>query len=245
MKLFNKVSWVVSVLLISFALLIITSIISLLLNGSIDAILVIGLGLLTLLVIGIIALINAKKFFATLNDLFTKLLDKINALKKKVIMKSPMLNRIDILSNMQLKNSKSLNKTKSNKFVSFILKIVFFAASIVIFTLAIEYFQALALIPFNYELLATLVIIFIILSVIEVSGDFVNTIYKGKDNTILLSYPVKPSEVFASKLIVRFISEFKKGFNFIFPFLIAFYIQRNAIYGLNVLYFVKLLNVII
>ena len=97
MKLFNKVSWVVSVLLISFALLIITSIISLLLNGSIDAILVIGLGLLTLLVIGIIALINAKKFFATLNDLFTKLLDKINALKKKIISKSPILNRIDIL----------------------------------------------------------------------------------------------------------------------------------------------------
>ena len=75
MKLFSKGNWVISILLISFALLIITSVISLLLNGSIDAILVIGLGLLTLLVIGIIALINAKKFFATLNDLFTKLLD--------------------------------------------------------------------------------------------------------------------------------------------------------------------------
>lgn len=245
MKLFSKGNWVISVLLISFALLIVTSVISLLLNGSIDAILVIGLGLLTLLVIGIIALINAKKFFATLNDLFTKLLDKINALKKKVIMKSPMLNRIDILSNMQLKNSKSLNKTKSNKFVSFILKIVFFIASIVIFTIAIEYFQALALIPFNYELLATLIIVFIVLSVIEVSGEFVNTIYKGKDNTLLLSYPVRPGEVFASKLIVRFISEFKKVFNFILPLLIAFYIQRNVVYSLDLLYFVKLVYVII
>ena len=79
-----------------------------------------------------------------------------------------------------------MNKTKGNKFVSFIFKIILFIATIVIFALAIEYFQAFVLIPFNYELLATLVIVFIVLSVIEVSGDFVNTIYKGKDNTLLL-----------------------------------------------------------
>ena len=72
------------------------------------------------------------------------------------------------------------------------------------------------------------------------SSSFVNTLYKSKDNMILLSMPVKASEVFASKLLVRYIREVKKMAYFIVPMFLGYYFLKSFTYSLTFAYVLRL-----
>lgn len=244
MKEFCKRNIVLLVLISALIILISGSNLSLLINSNINFSLLFVIGTI-LIVVLFLCFIIKKGIINKLNKIFNVFIDKLKLLKRKFIIKNKVLNRIDIITSMQINNSKSLSKKNNNKFLSFIIRIIIFILTIVGLKYAISYFQIYAFVSFNYALLAAIIIMFIILSVFETSSDFVNTIYKGKDNSLLLSYPVKPSEVFASKLIVRYILEFKKVLSFVLPLLIAFYLEKSLTYSLNAIYFVKSIYVII
>lgn len=60
------------------------------------------------------------------------------------------------------------------------------------------------------------------LSVIFGTAGLVKSLYFSRDNMVLLTYPVKSSTVFLSKLAVYYVHEFRKNFMFIIPLFIAY-----------------------
>jgi hypothetical protein len=77
-----------------------------------------------------------------------------------------------------------------------------------------------------------------ILSIISCTNGLLKTLYDGKDNMILLSYPAKHVEVFISKLLVFYIYEFIKSVFLILPLLLSF---GFTIVSFNILYIITTL----
>lgn len=77
-------------------------------------------------------------------------------------------------------------------------------------------------IPRSVNLLTFIILLFQVLSIISCTNGLMNKLYTSKDNMILLSYPAKHVEVFASKLIVFYIYEFIKNLYFLTPFFLGF-----------------------
>lgn len=78
------------------------------------------------------------------------------------------------------------------------------------------------MIPKTVNLLTFIILLFQLLSVISCANGLMNKLYTSKDNMILLAYPTKHVEVFASKLIVFYIYEFIKNLYFLTPFFLGF-----------------------
>lgn len=65
------------------------------------------------------------------------------------------------------------------------------------------------------------------LNIISCLGRLTNSLYFSADNQVLLSYPVKGSTIFLSKLIVFFVLELVKNFTFLVPLFLAYGISHN------------------
>ncbi len=170
----------------------------------------------------------------------------VKAQVNKFFLKHPYLNRIRTLTSMQFRNSKRLLKaynTKDRVLFAF-LRVASFIVLIFVFRIVLGLLDSyvfgavLSILSMNH--VAFILLAFIVLSVLEMSSSFVNTLYKSKDNMILLSMPVKASEVFASKLLVRYIREVKKMAYFIVPMFLGYYFLKSFTYSLTFTYVLRL-----
>lgn len=134
-----------------------------------------------------------------------------------------MFRRLRILTLLQLSDRLNLKKYKdSAKLATTItISIVGLGLFTGIYCGILYLLCDLIMIPKNQTIL-TFVLFFIqILSVIACTHGLNKTLYFGKDNMILLSYPANHHEVFLSKLIVYYVYEFIKNFFFMLPLLIS------------------------
>lgn len=76
-----------------------------------------------------------------------------------------------------------------------------------------------------------------LLSVVFTMFGLVKSLYLSRDNLVLLTFPVKPSLVFLSKLLVYYIYELRKNFLFLIPLFFAYGLVKS----LTVVYFVWVL----
>lgn len=140
---------------------------------------------------------------------------------------------------MQLKDKLEFN-LKSKKKIMF--KTVYTILRFVIVTLLINLLFSLVvnfgifsyMKILNFRAFLVLMSVILLLSFIACVVSTTNTLYFAKDNSVLITMPVKNSTIFTSKLIVCFIYELIKNVTYILPFLIAYGITMN----LAVVYFV-------
>ncbi len=166
----------------------------------------------------------------SIKNAFFGMLNKIQTRFHSFILKHPELNRLKTLTSMQLRNSKKLLKprSKKDKWLFLGLKFVVFFALMFLFKVLLglidSYVMGSVLMVLNRDHMAFILAIFVILSIVEIASSFTFSLYKSKDNMILLSYPVKASEVFVSKLLVRYIKELKKMIFFIVPLFVGYFL---------------------
>lgn len=191
---------------------------------------------------------RVKNIFKSVKNALFSVHNKIKNRFNSFIMKHPEINRLKTLTSMQIYNSKRLRKAKStkDKILYSFLKILLFVGLIVLFRLVFWLVDSFLFGPVLMRLepkhISFVFLIFIALSILEITSDFTYTLYKGKDNIILLSYPVKASEVFASKLLVKYIKELKKMVYFIVPMFAGFYLFKSSSFDVAI-YFLRVLAI--
>lgn len=135
-----------------------------------------------------------------------------------------MFRRIKLLTLLQMSDRIKINNIKDKKriavsiAVSILALILITAAFFALFYVLSEYLK----ISMDKNIVIFLIFALQILSVISCTVGLLKTLYEGKDNMILLSYPTKHVEVFISKLLVFYIYEFIKSLFLILPLLLSF-----------------------
>lgn len=76
--------------------------------------------------------------------------------------------------------------------------------------------------PFDVNFLATVLFLTQVIAVLSCMSSTIELLYSNKENTLLLAFPCKVSEVFTSKLIIFLVNEIKRSIFFTLPFMIAF-----------------------
>lgn len=182
-----------------------------------------------------------KGFFSKIGSFFNALTRIVlfipPFMRKKFAMflsKRPALERIYNLTGLQMANSARFKTPTTfwKKLLIFIFQIAFFVGLIFLFSgliILIENYVLASVRSFKDYYLSFVLSVYILFTVIEMSISLVDTLYKARDNALLFVYPVKPGEIFISKLLVKYIKEIKKATFFIVPFLLAFYIQKHAV----------------
>jgi hypothetical protein len=135
-----------------------------------------------------------------------------------------MFKRIKLLTLLQLSDRFKLKKIESKKALAARIGILLFTliAITAICGLLIYALCDIVMIPKTHNLITFVIFFLQLLSIIACTNGLLKTLYLGKDNSILLSYPAKHVEVFFSKLLVFYIYELIKGVFLLFPLLIAF-----------------------
>lgn len=142
-----------------------------------------------------------------------------------------MFKRIRLLTLLQLSDRFKLKKIESKKLLAARIGIIVFVLAIisVICSALIYALCDVVMIPKNYNLLTFVIFLLQILSIISCTSGLLKTLYYGKDNSILLSYPSKHVEVFISKLLVFYIYELLKSVFIVLPLLLGFGIIFNIL----------------
>lgn len=144
---------------------------------------------------------------------------------------------------MQLKEKMDRSKSKSfaKRFFPIIYFMLGFAAVTAICFFLFKAVNILTLFSPTGDIpVSVMAIVFgsmTLLSIVFTVFGLVKSLYLSRDNLVLLTFPVKPSIVFLSKLLVYYIYELRKNFLFLIPFFAAYGIFKK----LTVLYFVWLL----
>ena len=120
-----------------------------------------------------------------------------------------MFRRIKILTLLQLSDRLKLKKSESPKKVAAKIGILLFSLIIisVVCSLLIYLVCEYGNVPENYNLMTFVIFFLQILSIIACTSGLSKTLYKGKDNPILLSYPAHHLEVFLSINSLKIIAE--------------------------------------
>lgn len=137
---------------------------------------------------------------------------------------------------MQLKDKLDLAFTQSTR--SFIIKV---ALEIVKFVVVIAAFYLLFFVcnilsvfrPAGVIPDSVVNVIFVIiqlLSLLTCTVGLVEALYTSPDNKVLLTFPVSPTSVYVSKLLVYFVFELKKNFTFTLPVFLAYGIINGAVW---------------
>ncbi len=148
--------------------------------------------------------------------------------------------RIRILTLMQLKTVKKKKElTKGRKILSLVIDIllfvgliaaVYFLLYLVVFLFSVTFFT-------DYRTLIVYLMIIQSISILTCSFGMMNSLFLSQDNILLLSFPCRHSEVFASKLLVYYVSEFKKNLYMFGAVMIAYGLRQSNGYFSSI-YFV-------
>ena len=129
---------------------------------------------------------------------------------------------------MQFKDQKDFSHYKKKRY--FLFKIVysiliFVAITYVInilFSLIVTFGLFSFIATFNFRAYLVLMTVLFIFSFISCLVKVTHTLYFAKDNSVLITLPVKNNLIFTSKLIVCFIYELIKNTSYILPFFFAY-----------------------
>jgi hypothetical protein len=153
-----------------------------------------------------------------------------------------MIERLKILTLMQLKNKKKFKIENKHRFMGVIaLKALNIILITIIMTFVLYFLNNILYIPVNHYFIIFILMLTQGMNIISSTISLMMDLYLSKDNQILLTFPAKNNEVFISKLIVHYIQEFSKNLYVIIPILIAFgYINK-----IMFLYYVNIIPMII
>lgn len=148
-----------------------------------------------------------------------------------------MYNRIKTLTLMQLGGKYSFRGITDKK--KYALRIMFRALSVIAVIFAmymlLSIIKGVIFLPTGRTTFLFLLFISQIISLLACTGGLMTALYYGKDNPILMSFPARHYEVFASKLLAYYIGELIKNLYFVFPMFLAF----GFINGMGALYYVQ------
>ena len=124
-----------------------------------------------------------------------------------------MFKRIKLLTLLQVSDRFKLKKIENKKALAARIGILLFSLIVItaICGLLIYALCDIIMIPKTHNLITFVIFFLQVLSIIACTNGLLKTLYLGKDNAILLSYPAKHVEVFFSKLLVFYIYEFLKS----------------------------------
>ncbi|MCM1289600.1 MAG: hypothetical protein NC132_02980 [Corallococcus sp.] len=106
--------------------------------------------------------------------------------------------------------------------ISLFIKLALVAGITVLMSVLITRFIQLSMFQANENTLAVFLFIIVAISFVSSLVTVFRNLYNVKDNQFLFTMPVRPSEVFVSKLIITFLSEILSSVLFSLPFLICF-----------------------
>ncbi len=137
-----------------------------------------------------------------------------------------MLSRLKILTILQLSNIAEVKRTKrlSAKIAVRILRIILIT---IVMALVVYLFNNFLYITVNIYFVIVMILLSQIFSIGGITSQLMNSLYESKENLILMSFPVTDNDIFISKLIVSYLRELLKSFNFIVPLLIGVGIIKN------------------
>lgn len=142
----------------------------------------------------------------------------------RIMQQISRLSRIKTLTMMQLRQKVDMSFLSSKK--KTINKIVF---SVIAFVLAVVFTYALLFIMRLFlaiyatvDVISVFLGVLLILSLISCIAGLTNALFFSNDNVLLLSFPVKPNDVFISKLAVFYLYELIKNFNLIVGFFVGY-----------------------
>lgn len=135
-----------------------------------------------------------------------------------------MFRRIKLLTLLQLSDRIKLKKSESIKGTIAKLGIALFTIAVITALCSgiIYLLCDLMSIPKSNSLITFVIFLLQIMSIVACTAGLLRTLYLGKDNAILLSYPAHHVEVFLSKILVFYIYEFIKGIFLTLPLLLGF-----------------------
>ncbi len=156
----------------------------------------------------------------------------------KEIQKNTVWHRVKYLTLMQIgdqvRGLKSGNRKKL--VISIAIRTLFFLLANAIFFGVFMLLKSF----FNFipteSMLISLVLIMQVVSIISCLSGMILVLFVSKENTMLLAFPCRYSEIFLSKIIVFALEEVKKSLYFLLPVLIGFGINANV----NILYWLQL-----
>lgn len=159
-----------------------------------------------------------------------------------------MFKRIKLLTLLQMSDRLKVKNIRDRKrivvsiAVGILAIILITGAFSALFYLLSEFLK----ITMDKNIVIFLLFILQILSIVSCTNGLLKTLYDGKDNMILLSYPARHVEVFISKLLVFYIYEFIKSVFLILPLLLSFgftIVSFNGFYLLTTLVLVFMLPI--
>ncbi|MBQ7467139.1 MAG: hypothetical protein IJS74_03610 [Clostridia bacterium] len=149
------------------------------------------------------------------------------------------MNKFKTLFLMQLKEKLNLSFLKSKKQLLF--KVVFSVLGFAVVTAGaylilwlcqfLNLFSAINRIPLS--VMAIVFFVIFVFNLFTCTVGLSKTLYYAKDNQVLITFPVTPNQLFLSKMLVYYVYEIKKTFNFVIPIFFAF----GFLSGFSVFYY--------
>lgn len=146
-----------------------------------------------------------------------------------------MFNRIKTLTLMQLGNKFKKRRIKSKKqyALSLFFSVLGVFAVVAVIYLLLSVIKGVIFLPVNRTTFLFLLFFSQVISILACTFGLVESLYYGKDNQILMSFPARHHEVFISKLMVYYVNELIKNAWFVLPMFVAF----GLINGKGLLYY--------
>lgn len=69
--------------------------------------------------------------------------------------------------------------------------------------------------------------VMLVMAIISCTVGLTKSLYYARDNSVLLTLPCTPIQVYLSKLVIFFIFEIKRNFSFLVPLFVAYFLHRN------------------
>ena len=168
-----------------------------------------------------------KEFFKKIGNFFKKCYQSCKAFVLKVAKKIANA-KITSLVMMQLKDKWNLS-FKTNKKLALLKisgRLIVFAVITVIAYFLMDMTTSTLHIFFGDRIplsaMKPILFLLMVFEVVSILIGMTRSLYFAKDNTVLITYPVKPDYLFLSKVIVYYVDAVKKSLMLFFPVIISF-----------------------
>lgn len=147
-----------------------------------------------------------------------------------VTQKNTAFRRIKYLTLMQIGDSVrdlrtgSKAKLAAKTSLRLLLMVVLMAVFIAVFWVV----KSLLFLDLSRDMLVTVLFVMQVVSIISCLSGMMLTLFASKENTMLLAFPCRYSEIFLSKIVVFALEEIKKNLYFLLPMLIGFGINASV-----------------
>ena len=147
-----------------------------------------------------------------------------------VTQKNTAFRRIKYLTLMQIgdgvRDLRNGNKAKLAAKIS--LKALLVVVLMAVFIAVFWVIKSLLFLDLSRDMLVTVLFVMQIVSIISCLSGMMLTLFASKENTMLLAFPCRYSEIFLSKIVVFALEEIKKNLYFLLPMLIGFGINASV-----------------